>query len=497
MKRITLLILAIIAAFGLNASVNAETIIPTIPDSEAVNRDYEVWIDGVKAPVWQCRVSAIPFNRVWPGYQRDKNQTELAGYVVWETDLPTSEIVVKTTRDADALQSVVVRPQSLGIRPKIDAKKKEIAFTIPGATPTVLELGGFRQCLHLLPFPVYKRPDNLNAPNLRYFGPGVHREGLIEVKSGDEIFVDAGAVVYGGVRGQNVENVKISGPGVIDASPYERGEIGGIFRFSNCKNITIDGIVQRDPDVWSTTLLNCDDVAIRNAKLVGLWRYNADGIDVCNSERVLVENSFLRTFDDGLVVKGLDQGVVGVQKPCKDITFRGNVVWCDWGRALELGAETRAPEFRNIRFENIDVIRTTHIAMDVQHGDRAKIRDVSFDNIRVEFDDKIPTPVYQNSDDQIYDPDADPNYCPNLAVIVIASGMWSHDDINGDVDGVLFKDIVVYGNRKPFSSFAGLDSEHKATNVVFDNLQINGEKIMSAQDANLSQNEFVEGVSFQ
>ena len=317
MKRKISLILAIISLLSFAASTNAETIIPTIPDSEPVYPDFEVWIDGVKAPVWQCRVSAIPFNRVWPGFQRGLDQTELAGYVSWETDEPTTEIVVKTTRDADALKSVVVRPLSLGVRPKIDAEKKEIAFTVPGATPTVLELGDFHNCLHLLPFPIYKRPDDLNAPNLRYFGPGVHRAGRIDVKSGDEIFVDAGAVVYGGIHGQNVENVKISGPGVVYAGPYERGEIGGIFRFVNCKNVTIDGVVQRDPDVWSTTLLNCDDVAIRNTRLVGLWRYNADGIDVCNSERVLVENSFLRTFDDGLVVKGIYQGPDFVQKPSK------------------------------------------------------------------------------------------------------------------------------------------------------------------------------------
>ncbi|MBR5757110.1 MAG: hypothetical protein IKX88_00750 [Thermoguttaceae bacterium] len=497
MKRKLSLFFAIISALSFATFADAETIIPAVPDSEAVYPDFEVRIDGVEAPVWQCRVSAIPFNRVWPGYQRGLDQTELAGFVTWETDAPTTEIVVRTTRDADALKSVVVRPLSLGIRPKIDAEKKEIAFTIPGTTPTVLELGDFHNCLHLLPFPIYKRPDNLNAPNLRYFGPGVHHEGLIEVKSGDEIFVDAGAVVYGGVRGRDVENVKISGPGIIDAGPYERGTINGIFRFINSKNVQIDGIVQRDPDVWSTTLLHCDDVAIRNTKLVGLWRYNADGIDVCNSERVLVENSFLRTFDDSLVVKGLEKGTEGPQKPCKDLTFRNNVVWCDWGRALELGAETCAPEFRNIRFENIDVIRATHIAMDIQHGDRAKIRDVTFENIRVEFDDKIPAPIYQSSDDQVYNPDADPGFCPNLAVIVIASGMWSQDTINGDVDGVLFKDVRVYGARKPYSSFTGKDAEHKATNVVFDNLQINGEKIMSAEAMNLVQNEFVEGVSFR
>ena len=492
MKRILCCLLALLFAAACRA--NAETVVPAAPDSEAIYPDFEVWVDGKPTPVWQCRVSAIPFNRIWPGYQRSLDQTELAGFATWETDAAATEVVVKTTRGADALQAAVVRPQSLGVTPKIDSEKNEISFTVPNGSPVVLELGGFHNCLHLLPFPIYKRPKDLNAPNLRYFGPGVHRPGRIEVKSGDEIFIDAGAVVYGGVHGQGVENVKISGPGILDAAPFERGELGGVFRFTDCKNITIDGIVQRDTDVWSTTFIRCDDMTVRNTKLVGLWRYNADGIDVCNCERVLVENSFLRTFDDGLVVKGVDGGVEGPQKPSKDITFRKNVVWCDWGRAMELGAETRAPEFANIRFEDSDIIRTTHIATDIQHGDRAKIHDVVFENIRVEFDDKIPTPIYQNSDDQVYDPNADPNYCPALAVIIINSTHYSHDTENGTVDGVIFKDIQVYGTRTPPVSLTGLDADHMAKNVLFENVQLGGRRITSPEGLNLSKNAFVENV---
>lgn len=494
-RSIFALILVFLSVAGI---VRAEVAVPTVPEGERIYPDFQVWVDGKEAPVWECRVSAIPFNRVWPGYQRDIAQTELAGFATWETNEPTTKIVVKTTRSADVLDDVVVRPLSLNIQPKIDRETKTLEFEVPGTTPTVVELAGYHHCLHLLPFPKYERPKDLNASNLRYFGPGVHQVGVIEVKSGDEIFIDSGAVVYGGVRGTNVENVKISGPGILDAAPYARGEIGGLFRFTNCKNITIDGVVQRDTDVWATTLLKCEDIEIRNTKLVGFWRYNADGIDICNCERVLVENSFLRTFDDALVVKGLLPGDAPEnQKSNKDVLCRKCVVWCDWGRALELGAETCAPEYDNIRFEDIDIIRSTHIAMDIQHGDRAKIRNVVFENIRAEFDAKCDTPVYQNSDDHVYDPNADPNYCPQLAVIIISSTFYSRDKINGSVDGVLFKDIQVYSDRMPASSFTGLNEGSNVKNVVFENLRLGEKKIESAQEAKLHKNAFVENVNFK
>ena len=492
MSKLTYRLFALTLIITFATSASAKTIIPTIPDAEAQYDAFTVMVNGEPAPVWQCRVSAIPFNRVWPGYQRALDQTELAGFVTWETDEATTKVVVRVSGDAP-LESIVVRPLALGITPTVNRETREISFAVPRTQPCVLEVNGFHHALHLLPFPIYERPRDLNAPNLKYFGPGVHKVGVLEVKSGDEIFVDSGAVVYGGVRGDNVENVKVSGPGIIDAAPFERGAIGGIFRFTNSRNITVDGIVQRDTDVWSTTLHMCDDVVIRNTKLVGLWRYNADGIDVCNCERVLVEKSFLRTFDDSLVVKGIGE----TEKSVNDLVFRQNVVWCDWGRAMELGAETRAPEMKNIRFEDSDIIRTTHIAMDIQHGDRAKISNVLFDNIRVEFDDVIPPPIYQHTDEQRYDPNADPNFCPKLAEIIILKTPYSQDEQNGTVDSITFRNIRVLGARRPNVNLQGLDDQHKVSNVLFEEIYFNDVRVQALDEIPMTKNQFVEQTTLQ
>ena len=468
---------------------------PTVPQGEALCDDYAVTVDGLDAPVWSCRVSAQPFNRIWPGYQRSLDQTELAGFATWQTNEKSNRVVVTVKRDdVSSLDDVVIRPLSLGIVPQIDAQKREIAFTVPGAAPIVVEINGFHRALHLLPTPIYEKPQNLDAPNLRYFGPGVHNVGRIDVKSGDEIFIDAGAVVYGGIHGKQVKDVKISGPGILDAAPFERGKLNGLFRFTDCQNITIDGIIQRDPDVWATTCVRCDGLTIRNTRLIGFWRYNADGIDLCNTKNAVVENSFLRTYDDSLVVKGLGKSTLNAE----NLLFRNNVIWCDWGRAMEIGAETSAPEMKNIRFENSDIIRTTHIAMDIQHGDRAKISDVLFSDIRVEFDAKIPTPIYQNSDDQVYDANADPNYCPELGYVVIYKGPWSVDKINGTVENVRFENIRVFGERKPRFVFLGLAPEHNVQNVALENVLL-GDQKLSAENGLLPvvANEFVSGLEIK
>jgi hypothetical protein len=48
-----------------------------------------------------------------------------------------------------------------------------------------------------------------------------------------------------------------------------------------------------------------------------------------------------------------------------------------------------------IEFRDIDIIRTCHIAMDIQHGDRAAVHGIRFENIRVEVDDFNPRPTIQ------------------------------------------------------------------------------------------------------
>jgi len=84
-------------------------------------------------------------------------------------------------------------------------------------------------------------------------------------------------------------------------------------------------------------------------------------------------------------------------------------------------AETCAPEYTDVVFSDIDIVRSTHIAMDIQHGDRAAIHDIRFENIRVEVDDDNPQPMRQDGKgpDEKYSPDPKAGYVPSLMVIII------------------------------------------------------------------------------
>lgn len=469
MSRLKSLLIGIMLSYPVPGA--ADTFRPA-PAGEALSEHYEVTADGRNVPVYACRVSAVPFNQVWPGYQRPLDQTELAGFSYWDMAEPV-KVVVQSRR---AVQSVVVRPACLGIRPVIEGDR--ISFSLKRPGPVVVEVNGPHQALHLVPSAPEEDTPAPDAPGVGYFGPGIHRVGKIELKSNETLYIAGGAVLYGSVHANRASKVRIAGRGILDVSPFRRGEGGGAVRLSGCSGAMADGIVMRDPDVWCCSLFECANAIIAKVKLIGLWRYNADGIDICNSQHVEVRDCFVRAFDDALVIKGLRlHREASEDMRVRNVQFRHCVVWCDWGRAMEIGAETCAPEIEDIVFQDCDMVRTTHIAMDIQHGDRASIRSVCFDNIRVEIDGKNPAPRMQSARNERYSASPDSGYCPMLMEIVIRRNDYSRDAQRGTVRNVVFRDIGVTSLHSPSSSFRGFDAEHGVDHVTITNLRFNGQPV--------------------
>ena len=305
------------------------------PAGEKMSESIVLLVEGQRIPVYECRVSAVPFNQVWPGYQRPLDQTEMAAFAYWEMD-GAARVEVQARQ---LVQTVAVRPSSLGIKPTVDGNR--IVFELPRPRPVVVEINGSHHALHLFASPPERDKPAENQHGVRYFGPGVHRPGKIMLQSGETVYIAGGAVVHGSIQAHGAANIRVLGRGIIDCSDFERGKGGGAIRLSDCRDIRIEGVVMRDPDVWCCTLLGCTDAEIANVKLIGLWRYNSDGIDLCNSQHVTVRDCFVRSFDDSLVLKGLKSRRGSFDdRPVRDVRASGCVIWNDWGRAFEIGAET-------------------------------------------------------------------------------------------------------------------------------------------------------------
>ena len=461
---------------------------------EKKSEDYEILCEGKRVGAYACRVSAHPFNRVWPGKQRDISQTEGAAYVMLGNDGETRlEITPKTP-----FQRVAVRPAAKGAG--IAVCGGTVSVTFPSAGQYTVE---FDDCHHTLM--VFIDPEkDLSAwragEDVLYFAPGVHyADERILLESGQTVFLDEGCVLYGSLNAVDQRDVRIVGHGVLDNSRMRRQDaiqstpdivseedpgIGLPIYCNRCENVTVEGITIVDSSEWSMKFTGCKNVLVDNVKLCGMWRYNADGCDFCNTVNATVRNSFLRTFDDCLVVKGLASNR---ETPVEHILAENCVLWCDWGRCMEVGAETCAPYMRDITFRNCYVIRGSDVVMDVQQGDSGDVEDVTFENIEIEYCGDEQRLAIQTEEDGEY-PYRGVPHTPRPFVLVSGVTMWSHDDKAGDMRNITFRNINIRtpDGQIPGGSFLKTrEAKSRIENVFFEGVRVNG-RACSLRDLGVS-----------
>lgn len=500
------------------------TVYPVIA-SEPNCFDYSVKINGKKVETNTARTSAVPFNRRWPGHQRSLDQTEAIQFISLATNEPlTFEITPK-----EPFEQVKIRPQSLGILPQIE--NGSIKFTLDHPTYFTVEPYGRNRALHIFADPMPTYEIDITDPNVLYFGAGEHDVGMIRLESNQTLFLDEGAVVYACVHAIDAENIKILGRGILDNSKnkeqilYEANVENNSSAVNNairvhtvqleyCTDIEIDGITIRDSLVYNIRPLACKNLNIKHVKIIGCWRYNSDGIDMHNCEDVHISNCFIRTFDDSICIKGFDcfyEGdvEVSVHKAMyrngkaydvfKNVLVENCIIWNDWGKALEIGAETKAEEIFDVTFRHCDLIHIMGNALDCTNVDYANVHHITYQDINVECNEIIPAPAIQKSDAEQYE-NKNPQYMPvTMAATVVYHHEYSKGSPNkrGKNSDFLFKNIYVYGDHSPKVKFIGYDAAHKTENIRISGLFLNKEpiKVLSGEDWLVG--EFTENIVLQ
>ena len=488
-----------------------------VTQTELFCDDYKVKINGESVPLNSARVSAHPLNRRWPGHQRGIEQTELVNFLSFATDGPvTIEITPR-----DGFESFTVRP----LEAKFDSRREgdKIILELRGAGYYTVEPYGRNQALHIFADPMPEYEVDKTSPDVIYFGEGEHDAGVIELHSNQTLFIDEGAVVYASLRAQDSENIKVIGRGILDNSKnvekilFEVNgddntvDVGNAERshtvtFDYCKNILIDGITIRDSLVYNICPAACEDMVIRNVKLIGNWRYNSDGFDMHNCKNVLIENCFLRTYDDCICAKGFSAWENGEARMnhngkrydvFENLLVRGCVLWNDWGKCFEIGAECCAEEMRNISFTDSAIIHVNGAPLDCYNIDYAFVHGVTYENISVEYDDVIPDSKIQKRDSQIYaDFEHDADFAPNLISVTVG---FHHEYSGGGTRrgrarDLKFKNIRLHGRQDVKVKIVGYDAEHMSEDILIENLTQNGHRVTELKSGNLITNEFTRNI---
>ncbi len=365
------------------------------------SKDYRVFINGTEVSVYTCRISAYPFNRLWPGYQRPVDQTETVSFVNLVSDETFSVEVEPLKKSLDG--KIMVKPYSKNV--KTERVGDRIRFTLTEHGGYVFQIDDYHGLLYIFNNkPVLcEDPENVT----HYFGKGVHFPGKIILNSNESIYLDKDAYVYGCVYAKGAENIRIYGNGIFDDSGEARFSeyfydaiVNGNVKFEDCKKLHLEGVGFTNSALWCVNLFHCFDVTLDGINVFGQWRYNTDGVDIVNSQRICIKNSFIHSFDDTVTVKGID---AYSYESNRDITVENCVMWCDWGKTCELGFETAAREYANIVFRNCDIVRGGNTVCDIQNGDCAEIHHILFEDIRVEHERFYTPEIVQKSEEQVYD----------------------------------------------------------------------------------------------
>ena len=404
-----------------------------------------------------------------------------------------------TLDDEIELNNIVVRPLAEGILPEMEGNTIKFEIEKPGIY-TVEYNNDAMTAMYIFANAIDYDAPTKSSDTVKYIGPGAWTIDNLSMTDGMELYISGGAIIQGTINATNVNNIKIGGHGFFDGSNNESWMLNGYAAYvpinlSKCKNVDISDVAILDPNAWCVNLYNCSDVNIDGIKIISA-RPNGDGITIQSCQNVTVKDSFIRSWDDSLVVKNY---AAETGSDSVNITFDNCQVWTDLAQSMEIGYETNKgnkinPTIQNITFQNITVLHNFHKpVMSIHNADNCIISDVRYSNIIVE-------------DASMGKGDAGDN--AQLIDINNLKSNWTTVQNRGSISNIVFDGVYVLdgddtidfieGNFCPIR-IQGFDETSLCSNITVNDLYLLGEAVT---DANVSENpttsidKFTEGIGF-
>jgi hypothetical protein len=215
-------------------------------------------------------------------------------------------------------RGVDIEPWRLGLRATRGKKELQtIRFKITGPEKLSLSRPGdfLNHAEMLFLFAGSPPPPPPAGPSLRVIPAGVHRESL-NPKSGDTLYLEPGAYIFGSLNLWNVENVKVLGRGTIvyDGPQDPNADEGWMQKPDwhcigayQARKVEIDGLtcIVRSR-TWSIQMKDSTGFVYDDLRVIGgnPGNANQDGMDWLGGGDAVVRNAFLRASDDVFALQG-------------------------------------------------------------------------------------------------------------------------------------------------------------------------------------------------
>lgn len=293
---------------------------------------------------------------------------------------------------------------------------------------------------------VAKKEAKKEKRNFIYYAPGFYTEDTIRVASNTTVYLAGGAYFTGTFAIDDVENVSLLGRGV--ARPGRGYQGCHVYR---SRNVLIDGLILNTCPVGES-----DGVTLHDVRSISHPSWG-DGLNVFASSNVLYDRVFCRNSDDCTTAYATRLGFNG---SVRNVRMRNSTLWADVAHPIFIGIHGNSAvgdSIIGLTYENIDILCQSEPQVDYQGclaincGDNNYVKDVCFDNIRIEN-------IHQGCLVQVKVSWND-KYCT-------APGRG--------VENVTFRNIRYHGDTPYLSIINGYNEDRKVKNIVFEGLKING-----------------------
>ena len=453
------------------------------PEGAPLKHDYDVFIQSRGSKEWtKIDTYMAKVNSPTTSYHK---VSEIS-YCFFDF---TGDVFVKVISKNRKFKSARIRPDYRGTIANVqnDSTVQFMLFQPENVSVEVGDESGYSITDNLLVFtskpPVSKEEAEAQAKKdgrqFIYIPPGFYDEAALrrcapllakgdgnreggEASSGGDVLVPSNTTVYlaggsyftGTYLIKDAHDVSIVGRGIARPANGHNGCF-----VSRSKNVLVDGLV-----VCKCPVGGSDGVTLHDVRSIThpAW---GDGLNVFSSQNVLYDRVFCRNSDDCTTAYATRLGFEG---STRNIHMRNSTLWADVAHPIFIGLHGAAagphPERRdtieNLVYENIDILCQAEPQVDYQGcmaincGDNNLVRNVTFDNIRIEG-------ILQGCITQVK-VSWNQKYCK-------APGFG--------VENITFRNIRYYGAQPYLSIINGYNEERKVRNIRFEGLKINGQTI--------------------
>ncbi|HEY1803034.1 MAG TPA: PKD domain-containing protein [Terracidiphilus sp.] len=270
---------------------------------------------------------------------------------------------------------VDIEPWRLGLRPAHpEGEPQTIRFRIPGPVKlSISRPGDFLNHARMLFLFADSPPSPApSGPNVTIIPAGVHHQSL-NPKTGDTIYLEPGAYVFGSLNLWQVSNVKVLGRGtIVYQGPQDpKADTGWIHQpdwhcivADQAHNVEIDGLtcIIRTR-TWSIQMKDSTGFKFDDLRVIAgdAGNANQDGMDWLGGGDTVVNHSFFRASDDDLAALGNWDGytqaaLTAPGGPVNNILVENTEFSTSISNVVRLGWPQKVYDLHNFTLRDSDIL---------------------------------------------------------------------------------------------------------------------------------------------